>query len=61
MPVYNTLFELSIKDVDLIESALRSALAEEKVDDAQSINDLLGRLHNQKTFFRPREGVYIGG
>lgn len=61
MPAYNTLFELSIKDIDLIECALRSALAEEQAVDRQSIIDLLGRLHNQKTFFRPREGVYIGG
>ncbi len=25
------------------------------------INDLLGRLHNQKNFFRPKSGAYIGG
>ena len=25
------------------------------------INDLLGRLHNQKNFYRPKSGAYIGG
>ena len=25
------------------------------------INDLLGRLHNQKNFYRPKNGAYIGG
>ncbi|OSQ47851.1 hypothetical protein [Marivita geojedonensis] len=25
------------------------------------INDLLGRLHNQKNFYRPKTGAYIGG
>ncbi len=25
------------------------------------IHDLLGRLHNQKIFYRPRRGAYIGG
>ncbi len=27
----------------------------------KQINDLLGRLHNQKNFFRPKSGAYIGG
>lgn len=25
------------------------------------IHDLLGRLHNQKVFYRPRRGAYVGG
>ncbi len=28
---------------------------------ARQVNDLLGRLHNQKTFFRPAKGTYVGG
>jgi hypothetical protein len=27
----------------------------------QGIKDLLGRLHNQKVFYRPKQGVYVGG
>ncbi|MEO0668739.1 MAG: hypothetical protein AAFZ99_12585 [Pseudomonadota bacterium] len=70
MPGYNKNFELSIKDLDLIEEALRasklakaqahakSAAATEKVRD---IHELLGRLHNQKTFYRPAKGTYVSG
>ena len=61
MPAYNTLFKLSVKDMDLIETALRSAQASKTAGDARSINDLLGRLHNQKIFVRPREGTYVSG
>ena len=70
MPGYNKNFELSIEDLDLIEEALRASklakaqaglkagAAQEKVRD---IHELLGRLHNQKTFFRPAKGTYVGG
>ena len=81
MPGYNSKFDLSVSDIDLIEAALhqqRSDLSERVVtpegaapaaDDATSeadrtlrhIHDLLGRLHNQKVFYRPRRGAYIGG
>jgi len=81
MPGYNETFELSVEDMDLIESALRQAKADLSAralpDDVQHdktadalpeadetllrIHDLLGRLHNQKVFYRPRKGAYIGG
>lgn len=51
----NTEFKLSVKDIELIENALLSQ------KQTQEIQDLLGRLHNQKTWYRPKEGVYIGG
>ena len=28
---------------------------------ARRLHDLLGRLHNQKVFYRPAEGTYVGG
>jgi len=70
----NTKFDLSVADLDLIETALRTrkqALAED-VQDIHAVNDdlkstlhgiqdLLGRLHNQKEFFRPATGTYVGG
>ena len=28
---------------------------------ARQIHELLGRLHNQKVFYRPRQSAYIGG
>ena len=74
MPQYNSRFELSVEDMDLIETALRQTKAElsgqpdaladrlGNPDEAlRQIHDLLGRLHNQKVFYRPRRGAYIGG
>ena len=70
----NTTFDLSVDDMELIEAALRNrksslsksldearnANAEVK-DHLHKIHDLLGRLHNQKSFYRPKRGVYVGG
>ncbi|MEO0370060.1 MAG: hypothetical protein AAF231_01255 [Pseudomonadota bacterium] len=81
MAAYNKNFELSVEDIDLIESALRDKkrglseqahedhcavrdevqLCEETTEEVREIHDLLGRLHNQKVFFRPRCQPYIGG
>lgn len=70
MPKYNTTFELNISDLDLIEDALRRAKlspAQEGQSDGRShedvrqIHELLGKLHNQKTFYRPARGTYVGG
>ncbi|NCQ24690.1 MAG: hypothetical protein COW54_06995 [Rhodobacteraceae bacterium CG17_big_fil_post_rev_8_21_14_2_50_63_15] len=81
MPAYNSTFELSVGDLDLIETALRQTKAELSAqalaaaaqddrttdsvtnadDTLRQIHDLLGRLHNQKVFYRPRHGAYIGG
>jgi hypothetical protein len=80
----NTSFELSVRDIEIIEASLRKTLnnlAEQRlmhvqssikpeheiksvgvVDDAISdINNLLGRLHEQKEWFRPQGQLYIGG
>ena len=81
MPSYNRNFRLSIRDVDLIEEALRArgrelcsmrrALSDDNPADLESIRviesdqrageDLLGRLHDQKIFYRPKAGVYVSG
>ncbi len=71
MPKYNRNFELSTDDLELIENALRAnkfALSQTVLkegeaadEDVRQIHDLLGRLHNQKTFYRPAKGAYIGG
>jgi len=74
MPSYNTQFDLSVEDMDVIEQALREAKtklsiasidaapdAAPKVQQARKIRDLLGRLHNQKVFYRPKSGAYISG
>lgn len=70
MPRYNTTFELSVSDLDLIEDALRTTKlartrtglkADSSEEDARQIDELLGKLHNQKTFYRPAKGTYVGG
>ena len=73
MPRYNEMFELSVADIDLIETALsqtRDALSRDIVGQSgnsdkaarlKQVQELLGRLHNQKIFYRPKDGVYIGG
>jgi len=69
----NTKFELSVKDIKIIEEALsnkvsrRSQRILEGEDpeilqtEASEIRDLLGRIHNQKNWYRPQQGVYVGG
>ncbi|WP_288942177.1 hypothetical protein [uncultured Roseovarius sp.] len=78
MPRYNENFELSVEDLDLIETALRQSKRDlagrlvetdeadneeiQQIDQSvRRIHDLLGRLHNQKVFYRPQEQPYIGG
>ena len=75
MTRYNEMFELSVNDMELIETALRRAQealwrdqpgasdhhAEDREETRRQIQDLLGRLHNQKIFYRPKDGVYVGG
>lgn len=69
----NLKFELSVKDIKIIEEALnnkvnrRSQRILEGEDpeilqtEAKEIRDLLGRIHNQKNWYRPSKGIYVGG
>lgn len=59
MPKPNTKFDLSLEDMELIESALQKTQANGEAD-PRHVHELLGRLHNQKVFFRPR-GAYVSG
>lgn len=67
----NTQFELSVKDLDIIETALYNKMSRrsqsltkiyDEVDkrELEEIRDLLGRLHNQKQWYRPKNN-YVGG
>lgn len=60
VPKYNTQFELSLDDMELIEQALLKAQSNDNAPCPKSVNDLLGRLHNQKVFYRPK-GAYVSG
>ena len=59
MPKPNTKFDLTPEDMDLIEDALRKAKAEDQTV-ARKVHELLGRLHNQKVFYRPNS-TYVSG
>ncbi|KIC16922.1 hypothetical protein [Leisingera sp. ANG-Vp] len=71
MPQYNDMFELSVDDMELIETALqttRDSLSEVQPepgsDDEETlrrVHELLGRLHNQKIFYYPKDQVYVSG
>ena len=63
MASYREIFKLDTRDIDLIEHALREQVAqtarpeeqaEDETDaayDPRTIQDLLGRLHEQKIFY----------
>lgn len=64
---YTKQFDLNIKDIDLVEDALRtkiSILSENLDQNKHSIKDitnLLAKLHQQKTWYKPKKGFYISG
>ena len=76
MPKYNRNFDLTLGDIEMIEAALsvvkrdlslgregaRALLPEATQNDPiREIDDLLGRLHNQKIFYRPSDSPYVSG
>lgn len=53
---------LSSELIDQADDPLRPCANTRGLDASmKQINDLLGRLHNQKNFYRPNSGAYIGG
>jgi hypothetical protein len=51
----NTKFKLSVRDIELIENAL---LEQEQTAE---IRELLGRIYNQKNWYRPKDTIYVSG
>ena len=70
--MYNKKFELAIRDIEIIEHALRAKAgrrglsiaqgetSEQLKDEMHEIQELLGRIHDQKEWFRPK-GFVPGG
>ena len=69
-------FEIDVRELQIIENALNRMLDEQlklrscsekdpsKIAAERAIKEircLLGSLHNQKTWFRPRDKIYISG
>jgi hypothetical protein len=50
----NTKFELSVKDIEIIENALRAQPT------SKEIQEVLAKLYHQKNWYRPKEN-YVGG
>ena len=68
MPAYNKTFDLTPDELELIGSALRDKqrrlsanMNAEPCETLKGTHELLGRLHNQKNFYRPKTQAYIGG
>ena len=73
---YASSFEVNLKEMEVIEKALNHTLsvcskelhtlpqgtkAETLRVNIREVHDLLGSLHNQKNWFRPKSSVYISG
>ena len=57
----NTQFKLTVEDIDTIEKALRDYMRNVKDSDKREIQKVLGKLHNQKNWYRPKTNTYVGG
>lgn len=58
----NDKFELNISDIEIIENALIHKLKELSDENKiKKIHNLLGKLHQQKIWFRPKDKTYISG
>ena len=57
----NTQFELSVKDLDIIEHCLRYKMPFVDEEEKTKITQLLGKIHNQKNWHRPRNDIYVSG
>jgi|TARA_Y100000385_G_C12734821_1_gene484294 hypothetical protein len=69
----NTSFKLTVRDIEIIEHALRAKAGRRGLSIAQGetsenlkeemheILELLGRLHDQKVWYRPSDKSYVSG
>lgn len=72
----NDKFKLTVRDIELIERALQgkisrrgvsvaldpdSVYAPELQEEIDEMRDLLGRIHHQKVWYRPKDGRFQGG
>lgn len=69
----NLKFELTVRDIEIIEQALRAkagrrglAIAQGETspqlkDEMHEIQELLGKIHNQKVWYKPKNKFVPGG
>ena len=73
---YASSFKVNLQEMSVIETALNQTLsasldelhtlphgdkAEKLKSNIREVNELLGSLHNQMNWFRPKSSVYISG
>ena len=73
---YASSFNVNLREMEVIEKSLSQTLAvsldelhtfpqgakaETLRSNIREVNELLGSLHNQKNWFRPKSSVYISG
>ena len=71
---YNTNFEMGLKELEIVEDALRfrlNQLSKTSTSNAKTystekkeiteIQSVLGSLHNQKLWYRPKDTPYVSG
>ena len=76
MSSYNTEFQLNIEELKTIEDSMiyrikrlttrrltvKKDSSKQKIDvEVKHIQELLGKIHNQKEWWRPKNKVYISG
>lgn len=58
----NTTFKLDVKDINIIEASLRYyAMHDLDVEKAKNVQQLLGKIHDQKVWYRPNNEIYVSG
>ena len=71
---FNKNFKMGLGEIDIIEDSLRhrlNSLSKETIEcnlddvsvsgEIERIRNVLGQLHNQKTWYRPKTSVYVSG
>ena len=62
MATPNENFKLTVQDVEHIENALRLRMTlAESQETKREITELLGKIHNQKMWYRPAKETYVSG
>ena len=56
----NKNFNLDVRDIHLIELSLRNMYWENE-EKAKEVQQLLGKIHDQKVWYRPNNEIYVSG
>ena len=57
----NLKFDLDVRDIEIIEQALFDAQSKSGDEGKKEIQNLRAKLHHQKTWYRPKNAIYVGG